>query len=174
MTRTVRLVSLIAVGVVLVGTLQAKPRHDRNVGGTLSDSPFDGAVTCSICTDCQTGGHATVEGSESEGLHEDPLNCESSSCADHGHGPCLAMLAPPVEGLPYGPGYYAALVEMVREAVRGDAAMELVGLLSEHGGLVKYVPERSAVQVLGCDGQVVVHLPIGAPLREASKLTALQ
>jgi hypothetical protein len=32
--------------------------------------------------------------------------------------------------------------------------------------MIMYVPERAAVQILGCDGQVAVHIPLNVRVTE--------
>jgi hypothetical protein len=72
---------------------------------SLWDLSFLDGSACSICTDC-SGLHATVEGSQSEGLHGTPLQCIYAGTCEQHHGPCGVGLAPGQKGKRCWPRYW--------------------------------------------------------------------
>lgn len=125
--------------------------------GTTRASLWDVPVTTvcgSICTECPTEGHATVEGSEDEHeLHEKPLDCYGGDCGSH---PCGLTLRDP-EGDPGG-----STADKLIDAVRAGAVAEVATLIQRHPAEIVPVPERGAIQVLGCADEVIVHIPFGS------------
>jgi len=56
-----------------------------------------------------------------------------------------------------------ALLTALYRALRDAAAGELIRRIQESGGRVEFNRDRAAIQVQGCSGEIVAHLPLDEP-----------
>jgi hypothetical protein len=114
-------------------------------------------------TGCQPSEHDAYEAEESDpewwragGKHPAPPNhCFGDSC-DEKHGGCTTI--PPLA------------FEQLRSAIQGVDTRGMGAVLAAHADHVLFNQERSAIQVLGCSGATVVHIPL--PERVAASFSA--
>lgn len=83
------------------------------------------------------------------GPHSTQSNCKPGTC-DTKHGPCQEVSS--------------ANDDKARAAIDGGDAGAVSRLLRESSGRVVVNAERAAVQVLGCDGEMLSHLPVSQAL----------
>jgi hypothetical protein len=127
----------------------------QDTEATLWELPA--AAACdSHCTNCQGGGHATIEGQANKGLHEQPLSCDHpGTCSSHGHD---------CEGPPPGGGdgaqmAYDDVIAAVLDAARVRDLAGVFALVERFPSYLRRVPEREAIQAIDCQGHVVLHMP---------------
>jgi hypothetical protein len=111
---------------------------------------------------CEEGEHDAwwVQNGQNEyggGYHSQSNPCWEGDCTTH-HPACgggaLTSLPADLEDLQRG--ILEVNVELVVESMRAMGPR-----------WVEFVPERSALQVFGCDATVVAHLPVGEEIQEA-------
>jgi hypothetical protein len=114
--------------------------------------PFGLMEGCLDCSNCGSDGHKAFTGDETS-THEYAAGphsqCwETGDCALQHPPECRESFASISEAL-----------EGVRNAVSGDEVTAIERLLAENN-LVRFEAARSAIQVLGCKGQIVGHFPV--------------
>lgn len=140
----------VVLGLATLAMIQI-PRAEATAAPSLWSEPLDFGSACSYCTNC-SGMHATVEGSDYEGLHDEPLNCNHSGTCASQHGLCGVGFASQQEQ----EYVLTALIDAAQDGRRNEA----IEIARKYAERVRYVPERTAVQVLGCEGHVALHIPL--------------
>lgn len=120
---------------------------------TVSDEWFDCDNDCGA-TNCSSFQHDmwTKEISSTGwtgGIH----GCQAGSCEGHGHEECQALLG--------SSGTAGDALDAVWLEARGGDARKISHVLRTHPA-VRLNRQRRAVQLLGCGGIVVAHLPLTA------------
>lgn len=110
------------------------------------------AAACNDCpgVTCQSSEHAVeyfspVEWGTRDGLHD----CYFGSCAAHGHTFVLC------DGDEDG--------QAILNALATAAVGEVEGIIASHQVTASYNAAREALQVVGCDGTIVAHIPMDRP-----------
>jgi hypothetical protein len=110
------------------------------------------AADCNDCpgVTCQSSEHAVeyfspVEWGTKDGLHD----CYFGSCAAHGHTFVLC------EG--------GEDAQAVLDALATATVAEVEGIISSHQLTASYNAAREAIQVVGCDGTIMAHIPMDRP-----------
>lgn len=152
-----KLMSFILVPGILVGIAASLSESQVGAIWPLWDVPVGVAVCAATCADCQTGGHATVEGSEEHPLHEKPQKCYPDTCDEHECGGLT------LDGSGERP-VDATTARKLIDAVLTGAAGEVAAMIREYPSQVVPVPEREAIQLLGCQGQVIMHIPVAGAM----------
>lgn len=127
--------------------------------------PMVDADDCIFCIDihpdCEAGEHQAWEAvafpnyTRNGGVHNSKP-CFPGSC-DTKHGPAC----PPREG-----GGHFAMVDMeqLRGSIKAKDARAVKDLLADYAHSTALNVERSAVQVINCQGAVIAHFPVGQKL----------
>jgi hypothetical protein len=83
--------------------------------------------------------------------HPDAFECNPGTCAapeDDEHEPC------------YRPTSTAFSIGALNDAVALGDLSQMVHLIQAGGGIVEMNVARSALQVIGCEGAVIAHIPV--------------
>lgn len=136
--------------------------------------PFAGAALtpCDIdCDDselyCPSGKHDAWDTTpnfyywtRNGGVHAYPQDCRDYSCGVR-HGPyCPNPEAVPMSGMD---------IENLRNAIQAEDGRRLAKILEKHSQELTLNVERSAVQLLDCNGAVVMHLPVAPAVLESAR-----
>jgi hypothetical protein len=110
------------------------------------------AADCNDCpgVTCQSSEHAVeyfspVEWGTRDGLHD----CYFGSCAAHGHTFVVCD------------GEQDA--QRILDALATATVGEVEGIIASHEVTASYNVDRHALQVVGCDGTIVAHIPMDRP-----------
>ena len=143
-------VSAITLAAMLGKTNTVQAASDADA---LLAQPFGALETCVDCSNCGENGNKAFPGDATSwfevggGPHS---TCyETGSCSLKHPPTCNISLA-----------LTAQLLEEVRAAVAAGKEAEVRLLLQHHSAQLSFVEERGAVQVLGCNDQVVAHFPL--------------
>ena len=129
------------------------------------------ASPCRFCDGCGSGGdtehfigkHPLASRRNAPGAadHVDECWISNGTCDQwhpEGCNPILVEAAPD-------------LTSLWQRLAAGIPATDVVKVVQEWPSLVEFNSEREAIQVVGCDGQIIAHLPIGSD--DARTLEAL-
>ena len=160
-----RLAYLVALVVATAGLILDLPSASA-AAVTSSAVLDDGEAGCLFCTNgepifCAPDEHHAYPGqsglgtwARAGGAHNGSP-CKDGSCETK-HGPCALAKA--------GGSTFETDLELVRSSIDSGDPAAVSRLLLRFAGRVVVNVERSAVQVLGCTGGVVAHLPISNTL----------
>lgn len=131
------------------------------------------AVVADVC--------ATCDWSCDEGVHKDIIDWGDSTPIDateaahdtcvpllcSSHSPCTSCGADPScpNSFAGGVGAMNILLEELRLALMDPTPWALEDLLTSHAEQIKFNRARHAIQVLDCEGQVSLHVALGADVR---------
>jgi len=159
---------VLSVGIYL--TVQVAPWHQDTFAFETVSVPFVSGTGCDIdCTDdepyCAGGEHDAWDThpnfyfwTRNGGAHAFPWDCRPGAC-DTMHGPYC-----PLPGL--DPMTNAQLEEL-RTSILSEDVWALSAMVAARSGEVKVNLQRSAIQLVNCDGDVFMHLPIALALAKA-------
>jgi hypothetical protein len=115
----------------------------------VAQATTQGKAWCAECPDCPFNKHALVSEGDDEVIGQSH-DCTTPGSCEGVHSPCSAFAALDT------PAKLEIYLARVQQASR-DA---LVPLVSELGDYAVLNVGRGALQIFGCSGQVVAHLPL--------------
>ena len=134
--------ALLAMGAVWAGARPAEAEADP-----LLDLPFTSAGCAYYCRPCSGGRHDIVVGVKSNASSSHLETCGPGTCDAH---KCATILVD------------AGGVGEVWFDVREADGRELREILRRHADVAFYNDARNAVQIRGCDGNVMASIPLSA------------
>ena len=168
--RTVSVVCALAT-IIAVATAPSTPALASDVATLVEGVPVSSAMfaNCLDCSICGTNGHKALTGDETSvyGYGVGPHNCNEVGGCEPSHpirtaGSCTSEPGGGEEGDEEAAALVIAELNSIRLAIRqGDLAG--ARRIAESGmKAIVYVPERNAVQALGCGGVVISHISLTA------------
>ena len=147
--------------VLLTGVVAFALQAPRNGTAEVVAMSMSGASDCITCLDnfvCDDGEHQAWESL----LH--PSNW-SRRDGPHISKPCFPGTCASKHGPPCGGGAFAMVdMDQLRGSVETEDAQAVKSLLANHTESTALNVERSAVQVMDCEGTVIAHFPVGKKL----------
>lgn len=148
---------LLSAATVLVVAVIAGAINPPGLSGDSTLSPiidvrglaYDDSRFCVLCDVC-SGGHATAEHPDALRLGVGHPCMEGVTCL--AHDPCVVTLSPGKD----------PSVGQLWTALTGAKRSEVERLMGRYPDRLRFAPSRDAVQILGCNGGIVAHLPLSA------------